>query len=78
MQEAQTIGDVGKSIPHIYEALDKKMEEHKTYIFEMDGKLCDQVISILIDSRSNYIYVSPDLVDKCVLSNELHADAWLL
>ena len=44
----------------------------------MDGKLCDQVISILIGSRSNYSYVSPNLVDKCGLSKELHAGSWLV
>jgi len=39
----------------------------------MDGKICDQVISILIDPGSNYSYVSAALVDKCGLSKELHA-----
>jgi len=44
----------------------------------MDDKLCDQVISILIDHGSNYSYVGPDLVDKCGLSKELHAKYWLV
>ena len=43
----------------------------------MDGKLCDQVISILIDLGSNYSYVNPDLVDKCGLNEELHVESWL-
>ena len=34
----------------------------------MDDKLCDQVISILIDPGSNYNYVSLELVNKCDLS----------
>jgi len=41
-------------------------------------KLCDKFISILIDPRSNYNYVSPDLVDKCGLNMELHAESWLV
>jgi len=41
----------------------------------MDNKLRDQVISILINPRSNYIYASPNLVDKCGLNKELHADS---
>ena len=73
MQEAQTVGDVGQSIPHIYVALDNKHAEHQSSIIEMDGKICHQIISILIDPGSNYSYVSPDLVDKCGLSKELHA-----
>ena len=52
--------------------------DHQASIIEMDGKLCDQVISILIDRRSNYRYVSPDLVDKCGLSKEMHAEYWLV
>eukprot|EP00253_Pinus_taeda_P034511 PITA_34511 len=44
----------------------------------MDGKFCDQVISILIELGSNYSYVSPDLVDKCGLSKEVHAKSWLV
>jgi len=44
----------------------------------MDVKLCDQVISILIEPGSNYNYASPDLVDTCCLSKELHVEAWLV
>ena len=45
------------------------------YHLKMDGKLCDQVISILIDPITNYSYVSPNLVDKCGLSKQLHAES---
>jgi len=58
--------------------LDKKYVNHRPSIIEMDGKLCDQVISILIDPGSNYSYVSLDLVDKCGLSKELHVESWLV
>ena len=44
----------------------------------MNDKLCDQVISIFIDPRSNYTNVSLDLVDKCGLSKELQAESWLV
>jgi len=44
----------------------------------MDVNICDQVIFIIIDPRSNYGYVSPDLVDKCGLSKELHEKYWLV
>jgi len=44
----------------------------------MDGKLCDQVVSILIDTGSNYSYISPDLVDKCGSNKEVHAESWLV
>eukprot|EP00253_Pinus_taeda_P030183 PITA_30183 len=44
----------------------------------MESKLCDQVVSILIDPISNYSYVSLDLMDKCVLNKEVHAKLWLV
>lgn len=47
-------------------------------MIEMDGKICDEVISILIDPGSNYRYVCPHLVDKCGLSKELHEKSWLV
>lgn len=44
----------------------------------MDGKIYDQVISILIDPRSNYSYCSLELVDKCGLNKELQVESYLL
>jgi len=64
-QEAQTIGDVGRSIPHIYVVLNNRQVDHRESIIDMDGKICDKVVDILIDPKYNYSYVNPDLVDKC-------------
>ena len=44
-----------------------RLEDHQASIIEMHGKIFDQVVSILIDPRSNYSYVNPGLVDKCGL-----------
>ena len=52
------------TIPRIYEVVDNRQVDHETSIIEMDGRLCDQFFSILIDPGSNYSYISPDLVDK--------------
>ena len=52
--------------------------EHQGSIIEMDGKLCDHVISILTYPGSDYSYVSHDLMDKCGLNKELHAESWLV
>ena len=45
--------------------MDSKQTDHQASIIKMDGKICVQVISILIDPGYNYIYVNIDLVDKC-------------
>jgi len=55
-----------------------RQENNQASIIKIDGKLCDQVVSIFIDPRSNYSYVNPDLVDKCGLNKEVHAKSWLV
>jgi len=77
-QEVQTIGDVGQSIPWMYATLDNRQLDQYASIIEMYGKLCDQVVYIFIDLRSNYSYVNPDMVDKCGLRKEMHAKYWLV
>jgi len=54
-------------IPWIYADVENMQEDHHALIIEMDGKLCNQVVSILIDPRSNYSYINPYLEDKCGL-----------
>jgi len=58
---------VGHNIPQIYAIVDNKHADHQASIIEMEGKLCGQVVSILIGLGSNYSYVNPNLVDKCGL-----------
>jgi len=65
--EAQTVGDVGQSIPRIYVTFENEQAGHQASIIEMEDTLYDPVVSILIEPRSNYSYVNPDLVDKCGL-----------
>jgi len=62
------VADVSHYIPRIYTTLDKKHADHQASIIEMEGKLCDRVVSILTDPGSNYSYVSLDLLDKCDLN----------
>ena len=62
----------------MYTTLDNRKDNRQAYIVEMDGNLCDQVVSILIDPRSNYSYINPVLVDKCGLRKEVHAESWLV
>ena len=58
--------------------MDNRQADHQAFIIDMDGNICDQVIYILIDPRSNYIYVNLGLVDKCGLRKEVHVYSWLV
>lgn len=54
--------------------MDRRHLDHRASIIVMDNILFDQVIFIFIDPGSKYNYVSPKLVDKCVLSKESHGE----
>jgi len=54
-----------------------KVDYHAS-IIEMDDKLCDRVVSFFIDPGSNYSYVNLDMVDKCGLNKEVHAEYLLV
>ena len=58
--------------------LNNRQAYNQASIIELEGKFCDQVVSILIDPGSNYSYVNPNLLDKCGLNKELHAEPWLV
>jgi len=58
--------------------MDNRQADHQESIIEMDCKLCDQAVSILIDPGSKYSYINPNLVDKCGLRKEVHAKSWLV
>ena len=72
------MGDVGQSIPRIYATMDTRKFDHHASTIEMESKLHDKVISILIGTRSNYNYIIPDLVYKCGLNKEVHVESSLV
>lgn len=61
VQEARTVGDVAHIWPRIYAVVEKYQVYHHASIIEMEGKLCNQIISIIIDPISNHIYISTEL-----------------
>jgi len=65
-------------IPYIYATMYNMQTDNQTSIIEMECKICDQVVSILIDARQNYRYISPDSVDQFQLNKEVHAKYWLV
>jgi hypothetical protein len=62
IQEASTVGDVGRSIPRIYAALDDRQAEHKSHMIEVAGKIASKPMAILIDSGASHSYIAPNMV----------------
>jgi hypothetical protein len=60
IQEATTVEDMGR----IYAALDDRKIEYQSHMIEVEGKIINQHVSILIDSRKIHCYIDPKIVDR--------------
>ena len=72
------VGDLARTMPRINAALENKKADYQTSMVEVEGKLNQIPISILIDPGASLSYISPDLVEKCKLSVENFAKPWLV
>ena len=65
-------------MPRINAALENRQADYQTSMVEVEGKLNQTPISILIDPGASLSYVSPNLVEKCNLSVDKFAKSWLV
>jgi predicted aspartyl protease len=77
LQEYSTVGDVGRSIHRIHAVVDGRQVDHQSTIMEVEGKIHDNIISILIDTVAILIYITPALVEENKLKREKHAKSCL-
>jgi len=57
VQQVDTIEDMGRSMPRIYAALHNKQVEFQSHMIEVECKINDQPILILIDSGAIHSYI---------------------
>ena len=65
-------------MPKICTALENRQAEHETSMVEVEGRIKNQPISILIDPGTNLSYISPRIVDLCKLVLEKFDKSWLV
>jgi hypothetical protein len=78
VQQAETMEDMGISVPRIYATLDNKQAEFQSHMIEVEGKLNNQTISILIDSRASQSYIDPKMVEILQFPRNKHGKSWLV
>jgi hypothetical protein len=78
LQEASTVGDMGRSMHRINAVVDGRQVDHQSTIVEVEGKIHDNHISILIDPGASLSYVTPGLVELNKLKKVKHAKSWLV
>jgi hypothetical protein len=60
IQEATTVEDMVR----IYASLNDQQEEYQSNMIDVEGKIINHPISILIDSSTIHCYIDPNIVDK--------------
>ena len=65
IQEVETVGQVVRTIPRIYVALEDRWVDHQSTMVEVECKIAKQSISILIDPGSTHSYINPKIVEIC-------------
>ena len=57
-----TVGDLARTMPRINAAMENRKVDYQTSMVEVEGKLDQTTISILIDPMDSLSYISPNLV----------------
>ena len=78
IKKEETIEYVGISMPRIYAALDNRQAYYQSHIIEVEGKIDNHPIAILIDYRSSHIYIDTNLLERFKLKKCKHANSWLI
>ena len=69
-REATTVNDIARNIPTISAALENRQAEHQATMVEMEGKISDLPVTVLIDPGASLSYISPGIVEKCKIKPE--------
>ena len=72
------MGQVARTIPRIYAALEDLQEDHQSTVVEVEGNIAEQSTSILIDPRYTHSYISPIIVEICAFKKTKHSKSWLV
>ena len=78
VQEASTVGEIGRNFHSINAALEDQQVDHQSTIVEIEGIVSNHAISILIVPRSMLSYISPRMMELCQLTSVKHKKPWMV
>ena len=78
IQKEETVGQVARTVPRIYAALEDLQEDHQSTMVEVASKIVEQYVSILIDPSSTQSYITPRVVEICAFKKVKHSKSWLV
>ena len=65
-------------MPRIYAALDNKQAKYQFPMIEVEGKIENHPIEILIDTRASHSYIKSNIVEISHLQRINHKKSWLV
>ena len=77
LQEEPTVEDIARTT-WIYAALEGRHANHQDTMVEIEGKILNTFVSILIDPDACWSYVAPNIVDICKLGKVKHGKPWMI
>jgi hypothetical protein len=78
LQEASTMGDVGRSMHWINAIVDGRQYDHQSCVVEIEGKINSIQIFFLIDLGATLSYITPGMVESNKLKKMKHSKSWLV
>jgi hypothetical protein len=77
IQKAKTMEYMGGIMPSIYASLDNKQVQYQSPMIEVEGKIDNQPIEILIDYGASHSYINVNIVEIFHLQSK-HKKSWLV
>ena len=68
----------GEIMPRIYVALDNKQVKYQSPMIEVEGKIDNRTITILIDYGASHSYIKYNIVERFHLQSCNHMKSWLI
>ena len=65
IQGVEMVGQVARTVPRIYVALEDLQADHQSTMVEVEGKIVEQSVYVLIDPGSTHSYITPRAVEIC-------------
>jgi hypothetical protein len=78
IKQEETVEDVGRSMWGIYVALDNRQVDYQSHMIEVEGKIDNKTIAILIDFGVSHSYINPNLVEIFKLKKCKSEKYWLV
>jgi hypothetical protein len=76
IQEVEILKDMGGIIPSIYVVLDNKKMKYQSPMIEVEVKIDNQLIAILINSRAIHSYINANIVEIFHFQRSKHNKSW--